>query len=131
VRRLEERMNIPRLKIMTNITISSKELKYADVSQFEYYGKFRYRHICGTIKFYQDYVAPVEAMAVFNDGREEPGLAARKGMPDLIPRKIHQIWVRGEIPNFKQFLMKRLRDAHPDYEYFLWTEDNITRENFP
>lgn len=27
--------------------------------------------------------------------------------------------------------MNKLRDAHPDYEYFLWREENITRENFP
>jgi hypothetical protein len=48
----------------------------------------------------------VEALAVFNDGREdEGGLLARKGLPKLIPRKIHQIWVRGEIPKFKKFLM--------------------------
>ena len=70
-------------------------------------------------------------LAVFNDGREEEGLLARKGLPELIPRKIHQVWVGGTIPEFKQFLMQRLRDAHPDYEYFLWTEHNITRENFP
>lgn len=70
-------------------------------------------------------------MAVFNDGREEQGLLARKGLPELIPRKIHQVWVGGEIPKFKQFLMKRLRDSHPGYEYFLWTEQNMTRENFP
>ena len=24
-----------------------------------------------------------------------------------------------------------MRDTHPDYEYYLWTEHNITRENFP
>jgi len=76
-------------------------------------------------------IVPIDNLVVFNNGREEKGLEARKAMPELIPRKIHQTWIRGEIPAFKQFLMKRLRDAHPNYEYFLWTEANITRENFP
>jgi mannosyltransferase OCH1-like enzyme len=64
---------------------------------------------------------------VLNNGREEGGLAARKDMPELIPRKIHQIWVKGDMPNFKKFLIQRARDAHPDYEYFLWGKENFTR----
>lgn len=35
------------------------------------------------------------------------------------------------MPKFKQYLSKRLREAHPDYEYTLWSEDNFTRDNFP
>lgn len=70
-------------------------------------------------------------MAVFNDGYEYEGIEARKGKPEVIPKKIHQIWVRGEIPQFKKFLMNKLRDAHPDYEYYIWGEANITRKNFP
>lgn len=35
------------------------------------------------------------------------------------------------MPKFKQYLSKRLREAHPDYEYMLWSEDNFTRDNFP
>lgn len=37
-------------------------------------------------------------MAVFNDGYEYGGIETRKGKPEVIPKKIHQIWVRGEIP---------------------------------
>ena len=40
-------------------------------------------------------------MVVFNDGREETGVEARNGMPELIPRKIHQVWVKGKMPAFK------------------------------
>jgi mannosyltransferase OCH1-like enzyme len=80
---------------------------------------------------YQFYNAAMEWMVVLNDGSEDQALTARKGLPELIPRKIHQIWIHGTIPAFKQFLMKRLRDSHPDYEYFLWSKDNFTRENFP
>jgi mannosyltransferase OCH1-like enzyme len=49
------------------------------------------------------------------------GLASRKGKPEVIPKKIHQIWVKGELPAFKKFLTSRMRDSHPEYQYFLWT----------
>jgi mannosyltransferase OCH1-like enzyme len=57
----------------------------------------------------------VEKLVVFNNGKEGKPLSARKGEPELVPRKIHQIWIKGDIPNFKQYLMKRVREAHPDY----------------
>lgn len=88
-------MEIPKKRVITNVTIISNRFKFVDTSKHEYFGKLRYRHICGTIRFYQEYVSPVEAMAVFNNGKEEKGLASRIGMPEIIPRKIHQIWVKG------------------------------------
>lgn len=81
MRRLQERMNIPKKKVMTGIAIRSPRSRVADVSRFEYFGKLRHRHLCGTIRFFHDYVAPVEALAVFNDGTEFPGLSGRKGLP--------------------------------------------------
>jgi hypothetical protein len=122
VKRLEEHMAMPREKVFPNIIIHTNHFKTADLTRFEYYAKFRYYPACEIIDVYQYYHEPVETMVVFNDGREEQGLDARKGMPELIPRKIHQIWIGGEVPKFKQFLMQRLRDAHPKYEYFLWTQ---------
>jgi hypothetical protein len=80
VRRLQERMAIPKKRALTSIAINSVRIRMADITRFEYFGKFRHRHLCGTIRFFHDYVAPVEALAVFNDGSEEPGLAARKGL---------------------------------------------------
>jgi hypothetical protein len=47
------------------------------------------------------YSRKVDLMVVFNDGREETGVEARNGMPELIPRKIHQVWVKGKMPAFK------------------------------
>lgn len=35
------------------------------------------------------------------------------------------------MPEFKKYLIQKARNDHPDYEYFLWTQSNITRENFP
>lgn len=41
------------------------------------------------------------------------------------------MWVGKEMPKFKEFLTRKIKENHPDYEYFFWTNDNITRENFP
>lgn len=35
------------------------------------------------------------------------------------------------MPNFKKLLTNRIKENHPNFEYYLWTNDNITRENFP
>lgn len=115
-------MAVPRERAFPTVTIASARLKTPDLSRHEYYAKFRYMRICETIDYYQYLHEPVREMVVLNDGQEEKSLSSRKGMPELIPRKIHQVWVGGEVPAFKQFLMKRLRDAHPKYEYFLWTQ---------
>ena len=61
-------------------------------------------------------------MAVFNNGKEELGIESRKGKREIIPKKIHEVWVKGELPAFKKFLINRMRSSHPGYEYFLWTE---------
>lgn len=57
----------------------------------------------------------IDNLVVFNNGKEVKSLETRKGMPEIIPKKIHQVWIKGKIPAFKQFLMKRLRDSHPNY----------------
>lgn len=44
----------------------------------------------------------------------------------LIPKKIHQIWIGGAVPDkFKQ-LMQTWKDKHPDWEYKLWTDEDIS-----
>ena len=35
------------------------------------------------------------------------------------------------MPNFKKFLTNKIKENHPNFEYYLWTNENITRENFP
>jgi len=42
-----------------------------------------------------------------------------------IPKIIHQIWIGGPVPQeFKDF-MQSWRDAHPDWEYRLWTDEDV------
>lgn len=43
----------------------------------------------------------------------------------MIPRVLHQIWVGGPIPARLQMLIDTWRPLHPDWEYRLWTEDDL------
>lgn len=43
----------------------------------------------------------------------------------LIPKKIHQIWIGGEVPERFKKLMETWKEKHPDWEYKLWTDEDI------
>lgn len=43
----------------------------------------------------------------------------------LIPKKIHQIWIGGEVPDKFKKIMHTWKDMHPDWEYKLWTDQDI------
>ena len=43
----------------------------------------------------------------------------------LIPKKIHQIWIGGEVPEKFKALMQTWKEKHPDWEYRLWTDKDI------
>ena len=45
-----------------------------------------------------------------------------------IPKIIHQIWI-GPKPRPKKF-MDTFRDKHPDFEYILWTEEEMIKRGF-
>lgn len=42
-----------------------------------------------------------------------------------IPKKIHQIWLGGEIPDKYTYLITTWLDKHPDWEYKLWTDKDV------
>ena len=42
----------------------------------------------------------------------------------MIPKIIHQIWLGGK-DHMPSDLMKTVKDKHTDWDYFLWTEENI------
>lgn len=42
-----------------------------------------------------------------------------------IPNIIHQIWLGSSLPERYQLLQQTWRDKHPDWQYFLWTEQEI------
>ena len=73
---------------------------------------------------------PMSELAVFNPGLEYEPYTARK-QPDIIPKKIHLIWIDGKMPRIKEKIMDMNKELYPDYEWRLWTKEDITRENFP
>lgn len=73
---------------------------------------------------------PFRNMLVFNNGTQYVGIDKKKG-PELIPKLIHQVWLGGKLPQSKKYFMDKIQKMHPDYKLILWTEDNITCDNFP
>ena len=52
-------------------------------------------------------------------------------MTKKIPHKIHQIWVGpNPIPTKSKKFIKEIQKLHPDFEYKLWTDKDITKDNF-
>jgi mannosyltransferase OCH1-like enzyme len=51
----------------------------------------------------------------------------------MIPRIIHQIWLSdaNKISPIREALINTLKNTNPTYKYILWTQANITREQFP
>lgn len=45
-----------------------------------------------------------------------------------IPKKIHQVWLGGSIPKSYDRIIQSWKDKNPDWEYKLWTDDDV--ENF-
>lgn len=45
--------------------------------------------------------------------------------PDAIPREINQVWLGEPMPDKYNKLIQTWKDMHPDWEYKLWTDDDI------
>lgn len=43
----------------------------------------------------------------------------------LIPKKIHQIWLGGNPPDYLPAFQKTWQKFHPDWEYKLWRDDDV------
>jgi inositol phosphorylceramide mannosyltransferase catalytic subunit len=49
----------------------------------------------------------------------------------MIPKIIHQIWVGPhKIPEKSLQFIRKIKELHPDYEYRLWCNDDLTEDNF-
>lgn len=42
-----------------------------------------------------------------------------------IPKIIHQIWLGSPVPPVYETYMKSWHEKHPDWEYYLWTDENV------
>lgn len=49
----------------------------------------------------------------------------------IIPKKIHQIWLGSTIPSTFKKLTETWQKYNPDWEYKLWTDDNIDDIDIP
>jgi inositol phosphorylceramide mannosyltransferase catalytic subunit len=47
------------------------------------------------------------------------------GYKQIVPKKIHQIWIGGQAPKKYDLWRNSWKKNHPDYEYFLWDEQKI------
>lgn len=64
-------------------------------------------------------------MLVFNNGTEFVPITLKQG-PELIPKVVHQAWLGGEIPQPKKYFLEKTMRMHPDYQFRMWTEEDIT-----
>ena len=46
-------------------------------------------------------------------------------MDENIPKKIHQVWLGGDLPYKYDRLVKTWLDMNPDWEYKLWTDVDV------
>ena len=53
---------------------------------------------------------------------------SNKKTDEVIPKKIHQVWL-GEIPSKVKELSLKIQNLHPNWEYKLWTYDDVTNFN--
>ncbi len=55
-----------------------------------------------------------------------------KHKQNKIPKKIHQVWIGGNIaPEYFEILLESFKKNAPDYEYKLWRNADMKKENFP
>jgi inositol phosphorylceramide mannosyltransferase catalytic subunit len=48
----------------------------------------------------------------------------------VIPKIIHQVWVGSDPPEHLQEYMETWRAIHPDWDYMLWTDDEVCNVNW-
>ena len=47
------------------------------------------------------------------------------GSPDVIPKKVHQIWLGSKIPSKYDRIRSTWQSYHPDWEYKLWVDADV------
>ena len=49
----------------------------------------------------------------------------------VMPKKIHQIWLGSELPRRYRRLTETWKEFHPDWEYRLWTDKDVNDVDIP
>jgi inositol phosphorylceramide mannosyltransferase catalytic subunit len=50
---------------------------------------------------------------------------SQKAYTPIVPKKIHQIWLGSAFPNKYKKFQESWKQINPDFEYYLWTDDNV------
>lgn len=50
---------------------------------------------------------------------------------NILPKKIHQIWLGGQIPDKYKKFIETWQKLNPDWEYKLWTDEDVKNLNIP
>jgi len=67
----------------------------------------------------------------FNDKIDSIFKKVKSNNKDEIPRIIHQIWIGPkEIPKKSLEYIKKIIELHPNFQYRLWTNEDLIEENF-
>jgi hypothetical protein len=61
--------------------------------------------------------------------KDVPKLISAPDGPIIIPKIIHQIWIGSPLPDKFNKMIQSWKDLHPDWEYCLWTDEDV--EDFP
>ena len=43
----------------------------------------------------------------------------------MIPKRLHYVWVGGELPDRQRAFIETWKESNPHYELVRWSEDNI------
>lgn len=61
----------------------------------------------------------------------EKNFAYNKDLTHKLPKKIHQIWLGGTIPTKYKEYTDTWKKFHPDWEYRLWTDSDVSEVDIP
>ncbi len=107
------------------ITWSPSAISWEHVSFDEGLKTFQYIDAVGRSFHYMG-IDGVKLYTLFKKLYDENLLNVHKFTSHLkIPRIIHQIWLGSPVPDVYKGYMRSWQEKHPDWEYMLWTDDNV------
>ncbi len=83
-----------------------------------------FKEIMGSVKGFNSEMFENEFHWILLNELYERNFVGRQGV-SKIPKIIHQIWIGSSVPDKYKEWMQTWMDKHPDYEYMLWTDQNI------
>lgn len=115
--------NMPRYKLLSGLTCL-KDKSILDVNfqdsllQYNKSKISRYLLKCKRKNWYADFFKKLERIYAYHKSKKFVGSGS-------IPKIIHQIWLGSDLPEKYKIWQKTWQDLHPDWTYFLWTDENV------